>query len=800
VPHFNRHWSRTIVLLISLSSFSSAQDAPDIRPLEQGKPIERELMGGDVHAYSVQLTVGQFLSVIFDQRGIDLVVTAFGPDSKQIARVDGPTDKQGPEAVLLAADATGSYRLEVRSVFDVAAAGRYEVKIDALRTAIPEDKKLLEIFEMDNRASLLAFTGFVQQGGGNYVEALEAYQKSIPLSEATGNKGQLVLTLNSMGETNFLQGNYPAALEAYQTSLPLSEALGYKRRLALTLNQMGRIDFLQGNYSAALERYGKTLKLGVGLGNKPVVAVALTDMSLVYRATGNFDQALNSARRGLAIHESLGNKLGAAHAQLNIGLVYSSMGDYLRAPVHFRKSLALAEELGRKPLVANALDKIGDSFNAQGDYSQALEYARRSLKLNEEIKNYRQTFFSILTIGNIHQSRGDYTQAREYYQKGLALSEKIGEPRLVADALNGIGYSYISQRNYSRALETAQRAATIAEQIGNREVLLYALNNAASSYISLNQLENARRASEQAIEIVESLRASVAGNEARAGYSASARDPYDLNVDVLMKLHKRHPSEGHDAAALQMSERGRARSLLEALNEAQADIRQGVDPTLLTSERTLQQRLNAAAERQTRLLGGKHTEEQAVGLQKEIAALTDDYEQVEEQIRRTSPRYAALTQPVPLSVREIQSDVLDAETALLEYALGAERSYLWVVTPTSVKSFELPKRAEIETGVRRMTELLGDGKRWTMSTQINAEYAAAADRLSRTLLPPALMSQLKVKRLVIVGDGALQYLPFGALPSPTPKFKGTKLRNRQQVTGDGQPLIADYEIINLPSA
>ena len=125
---------------------------------------------------------------------------------------------------------------------------------------------------------------------------------------------------------------------------------------------------------------------------------------------------------------------------------------------------------------------------------------------------------------------------------------------------------------------------------------------------------------------------------------------------------------------------------------------------------------------------------------------------------------------------------------------------MWVVTPTSVKSFELPKRAEIETIVRRVVGMLSDGKQWATNAQINAQYLAAADQLSRTLLPPALMSQLKVKRLVIVGDGALQYLPFDALPNPTSKVQGPKSGNGKQMTGSGEPLIADYEIVSLPSA
>src|SRR5262249_20345517 len=146
------------------------------------------------------------------------------------------------------------------------------------------------------------------------------------------------------------------------------------------------------------------------------------------------------------------------------------------------------------------------------------------------------------------------------------------------------------------------------------------------------------------------------------------------------------------------------RSLLDLLTEARADIRQGVDPALLERERVLRQLISDKADSQTRLLSGEHTEDSATAAAKEIGTLTTDYEPVEAQIRPTSPRYAALTEPVPLTLKEIQSDVLDEETMLLEYSLGEEKSFLWAVTPTSISSFELPKRAEIESAARRAYE------------------------------------------------------------------------------------------------
>ncbi|MDQ3135162.1 MAG: CHAT domain-containing protein, partial [Acidobacteriota bacterium] len=264
-----------------------------------------------------------------------------------------------------------------------------------------------------------------------------------------------------------------------------------------------------------------------------------------------------------------------------------------------------------------------------------------------------------------------------------------------------------------------------------------------------------------------------------------------------MELHQRQPSEGHDAAALQASERARMRSLLEILLESHADIRQGVDPALLDRERTLRQRLNAAAERQTRFLSDKHTPEQAARVQQEVAELTTSLQDVEAQIRLKSPRYAALTQPVPLNLKEIQQ-LLDPDTLLLEYALGENRSYLWAVTRTAIKSYELPKRAEIEKSAKAVYSWLTVGYRGERfiggqrprPVAGATSYTEDALRLSRMVFAP-VAAQLATKRLLIVSDGVLQYIPFAALPDPA-------ARNRQGQAG--QPLLVNHEIVNLPSA
>ncbi|MCI0423222.1 MAG: hypothetical protein L0312_29030, partial [Acidobacteria bacterium] len=121
-------------------SASATNQQTEIRELEPGKPIERELAGGRAHSYQVTLASNQYLYVVVDQRGIDVVVTLFGPDDKKLIEVDSPNGAQGPEPVKVVSEAAGSYRIEVKSLEKDVAAGRYMVKIEELRVATAQDK------------------------------------------------------------------------------------------------------------------------------------------------------------------------------------------------------------------------------------------------------------------------------------------------------------------------------------------------------------------------------------------------------------------------------------------------------------------------------------------------------------------------------------------------------------------------------------------------------------------------------------------------------------------------------------
>src|SRR5207248_1468028 len=254
-------------------------------------------------------------------------------------------------------------------------------------------------------------------------------------------------------------------------------------------------------------------------------------------------------------------------------------------------------------------------------------------------------------------------------------------------------------------------------------------------------------------------------------------------------------------------------SLVESLAEARIDSHYGVANTLIARERTLKQQLSFNGDRLTQLLGSQHTPEEAATAQQAIDALLRSYAAVEADIRIENPRYASLAHPKALNLREVQTKLLDQDTLLLEYSLGEARSFVWAATPTSIKSFELPKRSVIEASARRAYELLTARSRSAPNERpeqkqkrvglADEEYPRAAAELSRMVLGP-VASQLGSKRLLIVAEGALQYVPFAALPLPVGSQSSVASRsttdNGPRTTDNYIPLIVDHEIVSLPSA
>ena len=821
---------RTLSAHTNVESDQSAQN--DLPILEPGKPISRELSGGEVHSYQIVLTAKQFVRVAVDQRGINLIVTLHDSNGKRIAQVDSWVGLYGTENASLVSETAGSYRLEIHSKQKAAPTGQYEVKIAERRTIVPQDanriaaertfaeagfianqqtvesrlkaidkyKEALELWQSNKGTgseSQVALT--LNAIGENYRElddtnkALDYYTQALPIFRTAGDHAGEAATLNNLSDAYLGLGQHQEALELGNQALTAMRKIGDRRGEAVVFNTLGMVHSTLGDNRKALDYHNQSLAILKGLDDGQLEAVTLGNIGEMYIDLGEYQKALEYCNKALLGDRAVGNVSNEAVALSNIGFIYGSLGDSQQEVVYYAQALELQERTGKRAGQAITLNNIAHVYSKLGDKKKALEFYERSLTLRRASNDRRGEAATLSNIGSIQQDLGDYKKAVDYYNQSLTIIDIIGNPLQRAITLNNIGSVYRKSGDSQNALNYIKQAYTILHDTGHKNEEAQALFNMARIERDRNNLVEAREYIEKSLATVEELRTSVASQKLRASFFASVRRYQEFNINLLMRLHRQRPSEGFDIAALEASENARARSLLEMLKEARAEIRQGVDPSLLDRERQLRETIADKAERQTRSTMGKQSEEQRTAAEKELAALTTEFEQVQAQIRNTSPRYAALTEPVPLGLKSIREQVLDDDTLLLEYALGDDKSFLWAATPTSIKSFELPPRSQIEPVARRIYETLtarnqssaneSPQRRQQRLDQADAEFAKAAAALGETLLGP-VASELKNRRLVIVTEGMLQYVPFGALPSPKGPF----------------PLIAEHEIVSLPSA
>ncbi|MEG5171896.1 tetratricopeptide repeat protein [Microcoleus sp. B3-D7] len=627
--------------------------------------------------------------------------------------------------------------------------------------------------------------GMIYAEFGEQQKALEYYNQSFFLSQEIGDRRWQAFTLIVVGNVYSGLGEKQKALDYYNQSLPLSREIGERSVEAFALISAGRVYSELGEKQTALDSYNQSLKLFRAIGEREQEARTLNYIGIVYSEVGEKQKALEHYGQSLPINQAVGDRSGQAVTLISIGHVYSELGDQQKALEYYSQSLPIFQTLGDRSSAATTLTSIGIAYSELGDKEKALEYFNQSLILKRIVGDRSGEARTLTGIGNIYAELEDQQKALNYYNQSLSLSREASDRQREAYSLIGIGRSYAELGNKEKALEYFNQSLPLSQATLDRSLealTLYSIATIKRDYGNLNQ---ALTEIEASLKIIESLRTKIASPELRTSYFATVQNYYQFYIDLLMQLHKRQPKSGYDTKAFEASERSRARSLLELLQEANADIRQSVAPELLQRERSVQQQLDALEKRRVEVLNRpNYTRTQEAELEQQRQTLIAQYQDIQTQIRATSPRYAALTQPQPLTLAQIQQQILDDQTILLQYSLGKDRSYLWAVTKTSITTYELPKAADIETNARKFRDAVTAPSSRNSPNQI----AQANDAISQIILQP-VAAQLGQKRLLIVGDGILNYLPFAALSLP-----GKSGEN------GNPPLIVDHEIVLLPSA
>jgi len=339
-------------------------------------------------------------------------------------------------------------------------------------------------------------------------------------------------------------------------------------------------------------------------------------------------------------------------------------------------------------------------------------------------------------IGDVYFRLNEFDKSAEFYRKALIIGEKISSPEINCHALYGLALNHEKQGELSEALEYYKRA----------------------------------------VEVIETVRGELQSKEYKSGFLKVKIEIYESLINLLAKLHKENPSKGYDREAFYFTERSKARIFLDELQEAQIDLKAHLSDNLKEKEKSI---LKEISQTQIQLRDPGLSPEKRQKLLAQLDEEENKYKGLIVKIKMENPDYAQLIFPQPHGYGQIKEKLLNSETALIEYLIGEKHSIVFLATPDDLLISRLPDSESLKTLVDNYLSFL------TLKETRGFKAINGGKRLFKILLGPfAEQLEKNIKKIIIVPDGNLHFLPFETLiQEDNTRF-----------------LIQDYEISYAPSA
>ncbi len=516
----------------------------------------------------------------------------------------------------------------------------------------------------------------------------------------------------------------------------------------------------------ALEKFSEALKLWQESGDVYEQAVVLYGIGFTYKDLSNLYEAALFFNRSIKLFSEIKDEFGKAVNYAALGSVQYPVNEHDFAVDNYKKAIEIYRKIDNVRGLGIAFHGLGTVEMLSEKHDEAIADLLESLRWRVLANDYVGKARTHITLGKLYLFLKSYDQAEKQFSEA---EKSLGEKRAEKDfeLLYYWGKFYLSTKQTEKAKVYLESAIGFAKSAGNKLGEANGLFDLSRANLRLGETEKSLADIQTALSLIENLRQTALDFKTRVNFSAVVQPFYEHYIALLMKLHEIAPKKGFDQKALDISEQARARGLLDRL-ERRSLIRQNrIKPELLEREQQLHDKL-------TNLLA---LQLKTAAIRAEFQENSAQFAEVEAEINRRF--YAPETVALPTLKSVEIKNYLDEKTVLLEYALGDEASFLWFVSKDEISSYKLPSGKEIEQTARKVYECLSQPLKQSNEVACRQE----AEKLSENLLKP-IAQKIKGKRLAIVKQGFLHYIPFAALPNPT----------------DSKYLIETNEILTLTSA
>lgn len=781
-----------------------------------GKRLEGEMDGKGQHLYQISLTNNECLAFNLEQNGIDVAIEVLSPKNESLLKYDNQPGIKGNEPFVFVSEQTGKHTIKIVPVNSTAIAGKYSFVFYGLRSINEIDNVKVEGIKLLSTGKEKIYKQAEEVSKG-----VEEVKVAVGKFHQIDDKWHLCVSLNIIGNGCYILGKIDEAEKSYNEamSIYISSKLMDKHLQSNLLDSIGLIASTKGNFQDSITAHTKSLDIVTELGDSLKRAYLLNNLANCFGELGDLEKAISYLVEAIALQEKYGSLDEVYIAKINLANMYTRLGNDeksisslvscldLTKPTNFRVTgyvkhclsvnyLNLGDNDSSQMYAEQAIDdfkrcgsldgqgqcfgQMGLIYSIKGDNQKALKYYELSLSNILDISYHANVFTK---IGYVHNQLNNTRESLNYFMKSLDLCNKQNIPYEKLLALVGIGKTEMGLGKYRSAYSHLEESLKISNSLKINVFEPEILFCLAKIAFNRNNVVLAEEKIKESIEVYELIRSEFITQDAKLFISSKVNEYYDLYIEILMNKYKKTKDSIYLETAWQYLEKSRSRMLSELIKQSNLPI-SNLDSDLLKRQLVLQRKIARNTKERIDLFSKAYTQQQLDKLEKDFLELKLQHQALEVEIKKNNPQKIDLNNnDIKLTISEVQKDLLDDSSTILEYQFGISKNYVFVINKDNFTVIELSNQQ-----IEKIREFIGSLSIFTSPSkderfleQRKFLYLKQASFLYKALI--GLIDQKLLKaRLIIVNDGVLNQLAWAVL-----------------VNNENQPLLTKHEIVTVPS-
>jgi len=554
-----------------------------------------------------------------------------------------------------------------------------------------------------------------------------------------------------------------------------------RRQLSLIYWEKNQLDIYLGANKTALE-------LAESINNHYEQITILYNIGLYYLKKKRFSIANSLSEKGIRLAEKFNYLEKIPETYLNRAIVYYYLGNYDLSEYYIDKAISIYERKGDLISIANSYIELSLVIYKKEKTLPGDEISKRkvnllniALELSRKCKNKEQEAVILSNLG-LFIMQSNINEAEKLLKKALDIGELINNKEIIAASLNNLGTIYFRRNKIDEAMKNYQQSLSIALKIDYWPEIWNDYAGLGQCYEKLGNYEMALNAYQKALETIGKIRETIDLDFNKISFDREKKLVYegiirclvllkeknkpgaDFNESIFAFMHRVKAIAFQEGLA-QMSDEEQSQSLADELSRTDHQISKIIADAENTQNEEFSNRLLELEYRYLQMLGEENN------AKKNGQEESDNH----------------------LSLNSFQNEAINNDQVLLDYYLGEEESYCFLIGRDTYQIIKLPSEKEIENSIKLYIKLLSD-------TSIEEQdLFCPGFRIASLLIPPLKNLVGRVTSLTIIPDGLLNYLPFESLVLEDPGDAGRKKYLVEKFRISYAPSIAAfYKFKKLP--